>query len=146
MDSIIIWSPGVTIEAIEKQVILAAFRFYRGNKTATANALGIAVRTLDNKLEKYEADGKAEKERQENERIKREQFLARSRGGGQVPNNVFTGTETEGAKRGDHATAGVRVESAQKPTAQPTVSVPERKEVQSVLSGKAAAGSSASRR
>ena len=68
MNEAINWSPGVTLENVEKQVILAAFRHFRGNKTVTANALGIAIRTLDNKLEKYEADGKAEKERQDNER------------------------------------------------------------------------------
>lgn len=49
----IIWSPGVTLEQIEKQVILKAFSFFDCNKTRTADALGIAVRTLDAKLEKY---------------------------------------------------------------------------------------------
>lgn len=47
------WSPGVTIEQIEEGVIKKALRFYQGNKTKTAQSLGIAVRTLDNKLSKY---------------------------------------------------------------------------------------------
>ena len=47
------WQPGITLEEIEKQVILKALEFYQGNKTKTALSLGIAVRTLDNKLEKY---------------------------------------------------------------------------------------------
>jgi len=46
------WQPGVTLEDIELQVIDKAYRFFEGNKTKTANALGIAIRTLDNKLSK----------------------------------------------------------------------------------------------
>lgn len=53
---IISWSPGITLEELEKSAILKAFQFYRGNKTATANSLGIAVRTLTNKLEGYKKD------------------------------------------------------------------------------------------
>lgn len=90
MDSQIIWSPGVKLESIEKQVILTAFRFYRGNKTATANALGIAVRTLDSKLASYKELDQSDAERAANERKQREDFLARSRGT-KTPDNVFTG-------------------------------------------------------
>jgi DNA-binding NtrC family response regulator len=54
----ILWQPGVTLEDIEKQVIQKAFSFYRGNKTATAKSLGIAIRTLDAKLEKYDKQDK----------------------------------------------------------------------------------------
>lgn len=52
------WQPGKTLEQVEKEAILAAYRFYDGNKTHTANSLGIAIRTLDNKLLRY--DGKIE--------------------------------------------------------------------------------------
>lgn len=38
---------------MEKEVILHAFRFYRQNQTHTADGLGIAIRTLDSKLERY---------------------------------------------------------------------------------------------
>lgn len=60
------WQPGMTLESIEKQVILKAFSFYQGNKTKTAQSLGIAIRTLDNKLLSYEGksnglQGSAEK-------------------------------------------------------------------------------------
>lgn len=48
-----LWQPGVTLDQVEKEVILKALSFYHGNKTVTARALGIAIRTLDNKLEKY---------------------------------------------------------------------------------------------
>lgn len=145
MNGIIQWSPGVTLDAIEKQVILTAFRFYRGNKTATASALGIAVRTLDNKLEKYEADGKAEKERLSNEQQHRSDWLTKQRGivGRQVvtipdgsPNAHATTTEGDRTR----AAAGVRVESPAQSAAQPPVSLSERKEVQSVLPKQAAQG------
>jgi hypothetical protein len=75
-----IWSPGITLESIEKQVILIAFRFFRGNKTQTAQALGIAIRTLDAKLEQYQQDGK-HSERLQNELRARHASLAdRQRG------------------------------------------------------------------
>lgn len=138
MDDIIVWSPGVTLDAIEKQVILKAFRFYRGNKTATATALGIAIRTLDNKLEKYEVDGKAATEREQDEKQRRAEWLKRQRG------TVGTGIDDSPAAEQRHATttegnsvsranAGVRVESAVETSEEPALSVSERKEVQGVL-------------
>lgn len=48
-----LWQPGQTLDDIEKEVILKAIKFYGGNKTRTASSLGIAVRTLDNKLAIY---------------------------------------------------------------------------------------------
>lgn len=57
------WSPGVTIAEIERQVILAAYDFYRRNKTVTATALGIAIRTLDQRLAKYKEDESSLKSR-----------------------------------------------------------------------------------
>lgn len=47
------WQPGVTLDDVEKQVILKALKWFGNNKTKTAQALGIAVRTLDYKLERY---------------------------------------------------------------------------------------------
>lgn len=76
----VLWSPGVTLAQIEKQIILKAFAFYKGSKITTAQALGISVRTLDHKFERYrKEDGDAEK-RADELRIKREDFLLRSRG------------------------------------------------------------------
>ena len=49
----IMWQPGVTLADMEKKIILKAFECFQGNKTKTASALGIAVRTLDNKLALY---------------------------------------------------------------------------------------------
>jgi len=45
----------MTLEEGEQNIVIEAFRFYRGNKTHTANGLGISYRTLDEKLKKYEA-------------------------------------------------------------------------------------------
>lgn len=47
------WQPGITIDQLEKEVIIKALQFYGNNKTQTSIALGISTRTLDNKLEKY---------------------------------------------------------------------------------------------
>lgn len=48
------WQPGNTLADVEKTVILAAMRFYRDNKTQTAQALGISINTLRSKLESYQ--------------------------------------------------------------------------------------------
>jgi hypothetical protein len=74
------WYPGVTLDELEKGAILKAFKFYRGNKTQTANVLGIAIRTLDNKLEKYAADDRIHAERAARDAIERKAQLDRARG------------------------------------------------------------------
>lgn len=57
------WQPGMTLESIEKDVILMALRFYQDNREHTANSLGISVRTLYNKLKEYGViDGRLEEE------------------------------------------------------------------------------------
>lgn len=60
----IIWQPGITLAQVEKEVIQKAYKFFDGNKTKTAQALGIAIRTLDNKLMIYE--GKLSAKNEEN--------------------------------------------------------------------------------
>ena len=56
------WQPGITLEEIEKEVILKALSFYHGNKTHTAHALGISIRTIQNKLAIYNGEALPEKE------------------------------------------------------------------------------------
>lgn len=51
------WQPGITLEEVERNTILTALRFYQGNRTKTSDALKMAVRTLQNKITKYEAEG-----------------------------------------------------------------------------------------
>jgi len=51
------WLPGRTLDQIEKNVILDALKYHQGNRTHTAKALGISIRTLRNKLADYRSDG-----------------------------------------------------------------------------------------
>jgi two-component system, response regulator FlrC len=51
------WEPGRTLDDIEKSVILEALKYHQGNRTHTARALGISIRTLRNKLADYRRDG-----------------------------------------------------------------------------------------
>ncbi len=48
---------GSPLEAIEREVILAALRRHFGNRTHAAAALGVSVRTIRNKLRAYRAQG-----------------------------------------------------------------------------------------
>lgn len=51
------WQPGLTLEEIERASIIQALKFFYGNRTHAAEALGIALRTMTNKLTKYKAQG-----------------------------------------------------------------------------------------
>jgi two-component system OmpR family response regulator len=48
---------GMTLDEVERQHILAALRRNNGNRTATAQQLGISRRTLYYKLEEYQKQG-----------------------------------------------------------------------------------------
>ncbi len=50
-------SPIRTLAEVERDVILQAISYYCGNRTQTAKALGISIRTLRNRLDKYRGDG-----------------------------------------------------------------------------------------
>lgn len=130
----IMWSPGVTLEAIEKQVILKASDHFRNNKTQTAAALGISIRTLDAKLLQYFDEAKKEVDDESERRQQREAHLARSRG-------PTTGYDTN-APVSHKADAGIRQEPIANTPAKPSVPVPEREKVQSVLPKQAASGHS----
>ena len=150
ISNIVHWQPGISLESMERQVILAAFRYYRGNKTATAQSLGIAIRTLDNKLEKYEADDKSAKERNDAHFNEREEFLKAQRGekSNWKPQPIDPGIskslenararKTEGA-HGASANGGLpegrlRMEPAQETTSEQSVPVSVGSEVQKVSS------------
>ena len=47
------WYPGMTLQDIEEAVIKKALVHYGGNRNNTAAALGIAVRTLQYKIDEY---------------------------------------------------------------------------------------------
>lgn len=134
------WVPGITLESMEKACILQALKFYRGNKSQTAVALGVSVKTIDNKLEKYEKDGQLERERYDREKVEREKIYRRFRG---IPEDAVLEESQSGVYRAD---AGVHMEPAPEISAQQAVPVSESKEVQSVLPKPAAARGQSGRR
>jgi hypothetical protein len=137
MNDYIMWSPGVTLEQVEKQVILKALTYFKFNKTSTAQALGIAIRTLDARIEKYDMEDKDAKRREEERKRANEHFLARQRG--QVPPAPAPtpASKPEQAKS-EETVGGARLESTQGSTTEQPVPVSERKEVQKVLPEQAA--------
>lgn len=126
-NEIIIWSPGVTLEQIEKEVILKAFRFYRGNKTTTSIALGIAVRTLDNKLAQYGEDTQTQEKRKKDNAAKGTEFLERQRNGHQ-----YVEKRAEGATAYD-SSRFLPTKPSPKISKEPSMSLQERQEIQNVL-------------
>jgi two-component system response regulator FlrC len=51
------WIPGKTLDDIERTVIIEALQYHQGNRTHTAKALGISIRTLRNKISDYKLLG-----------------------------------------------------------------------------------------
>ena len=45
--------PGTALAAAEKELILATLRHCKGNKPAAAKALGMSLKTLYNRLNRY---------------------------------------------------------------------------------------------
>lgn len=139
------WVPGITLEEMEKQCILAAFRFYRGNKTQTAQVLGIAIRTLDNKLEKYEDDKKRAEQRYEDDKFERSQTLDRLRGV-DITKKYSPGSQSQYPTPSMDAPRRLDVQpTVEIPTQQP-LPVSERKEIQGVLPKQASGNNPRGRR
>lgn len=126
-NEMIFWSPGVTIDEIERQVILKAYKFYQNNKTTTASALGIAIRTLDSRLEKYKSDDEQRDKQVTEQRAREADYQRRARG---LPSTVSS------------ASAGSRVESPTQASSESQVPVSQRQEVQKVLPQPSAQGHS----
>lgn len=145
----IAWSPGITLDAIEKMVILKAYYHFRNNKTTTAKSLGISIRTLDTRLEQYEMELIAEEERQHHEQRKRTEFLARQRGN--PPNNIGVPfTPGSSAHLRNHESyerhfpgpeTRVRMESIANASEKSPLSLPERSEIQTMLPKNTSPGS-----
>lgn len=146
VEQYISWSPGMTLEAIEKQVILKAFQFFNNNKTTTASALGIAIRTLDSKLDKYKIEEEESRVKHERERQRREEFQIRSRGIARDADGRPIGAVAQSAPTSPqqihNTNAGVRVESAIDLSAKQSLPVHESEKVQKVLHGQAPASGS----
>lgn len=47
------YDPTIPLHELEKRYILKALNYFEGNKTQAANALGITIKTLYNKLHEY---------------------------------------------------------------------------------------------
>lgn len=79
MDHELIWTPGISLEAMEKMIIKRAFAHYRKDKEQTCKSLGIAIRTLEYKLKKYEEEDEEIKFLQEKrlKEIKAQELRAR---------------------------------------------------------------------
>lgn len=56
------WQVGITLEEVEKQIILKAMHHFSNNKTHVAEALGVSVRTIQNKMAKYNGEPQPEEE------------------------------------------------------------------------------------
>lgn len=72
--------PGMTMAEARREIILTRFEHYEKNKTATANSLGITVRSLDAWLEKYGKDDSEVRTQTDKARLDREYFLYLQRG------------------------------------------------------------------
>jgi hypothetical protein len=145
------WSPGVTLEQIERHAIEQAYKFYQGNKVQTARALDIAVRTLETKLEKYRNDDARTTASVEEQRKRDSDFQRRQRGLPPLDSGIDTGEarfdRPLGATAGEgHAVeetgSGIRVESAPDATEKHAVPVQVGKKIQGVSPTQAASGSS----
>lgn len=134
------WSPGITLDMLEEQAIQLAFKFYQRNKTVTASALGISIRTLDAKLEKY-ADAANERAKLEEERKRKDrEFYERQKGiynpSGLIPNQ--SGGTVSHSETWPSTASGIHLESSTDASEKHAVPVPEREEVQKMLPRKAA--------
>jgi hypothetical protein len=121
------WQPGMTLQLVEKLVILQAFRFHQGDKSRTASAIGIPIESLEIKLNSYLNEEKEQERVNHEQRKQREEFQQRSRG-------IHAATPVPaGGTMLPSTDAGVSVEPAADAPQEQTVPVPERKEVQSML-------------
>lgn len=127
----IFWTPGVTLAAIEKQVIYKAYQFYRQNKTATATALGISIKTLDNKFDRYEQEDKAAEDARKHDELTRQQQLHRARFGTASGGDPIAGTfEVPSMPQADQGNGAQPPLEASEESA---VSMPVGKKVQEML-------------
>lgn len=117
------WQPGQTLEQVEMLAIQSAYKWFKCNKTHTASALGISIRTLDVKLENYDADARERDATKDRERQARAEEMARQRGL-------------------SSPAAGIRLESFEDAASKSTLSLPERSKVQKVLHRQASKGHS----
>lgn len=112
------WTPGMTLEWFERQAVLAAYKYFQGNKSQTADALGITLKTLYSKLEAYGFhEGATATTAKENQ-------------AGNIPRVT---QKNEGTKPASvQAEGGVRVQPTVETPSQLPVSVQQREKVQTL--------------
>lgn len=76
----IVWSPGISLEEIERRIIEKAFEFYNRNAQTTANSLKIDVNELNKKKRKYEEDDKQIEISRYAQQVLENNFKLRARG------------------------------------------------------------------
>ena len=84
------WYNGMTLDEMEQVIIMKSLQIHAGNKTKTAEALGISIRTIDNKLEKYEEQKREHTRRAEEKEKRYEQHILRSQGRTEVEPTIET--------------------------------------------------------
>ncbi len=122
---LVTWYPGMRLEDIERDVILTCLRSKRGDKAATAQALGVCKRTIDNKLSQYQKEGRAI-----------EQVGMEQEEGSEPAQSGSPGLHTTGRDRGHES----HMEPNDSIPAQQSVPMRKREEVQGVSSSKLAVG------
>lgn len=127
------WTPGMTLDYVEKEVITKAFRWFRYNKTQTAIALGISIRTLENKLERYEREKSGHRIGEREGDADKLEDAGPGNAGEPKRQSDFTGEIAE---------AGLRIQPLTDDTAKQSVPLSQRKEVQEVSSPNASRGHS----
>lgn len=123
----ITWTPGIKLAEIEKEIILKAYKFCSDNKTTTARMLGLDIKTLRAKIEKYDKEKEEEIKRDELRRKLNEDFQRKSRG---LPPIHFPEIKKSD---GNKTNEGVCMESSSNYREKQSVPLQERKEIQEVL-------------
>ncbi len=121
------WCPGMTLEHIEKLIIKKAYSIYQGNKTMTARSLGVAIRTLDNKFEKYKKDDEDDQTSVADNRSIRAELLRKARGDSHLHRKASSWSDVPSAD------TGKRMEPVAVASKEYEVSLPESEKVQGVL-------------
>lgn len=123
------WQPGMKLEDVERAAIIKAFHFFQGNKTRTAAALNIAIRTLDAKLAVYFP---------KQEKIEEVRHERRTGPGSKEANEAVRATVATRS----NPNSGIRLESVAPLSEEQSLSLSKREEVQEMLPSEASKGNS----
>lgn len=60
----LIWSPGMSIDQVEQELIEYSMRMFAGDKKKVAEAVGISLRSVEYKLKRYEQKRQADEDKE----------------------------------------------------------------------------------